>query len=341
MRTLRQGLSILLSACVTVAAAQGTGVPRSASSCEDLAIPVDWSSMQKTALSLRGAYANSQFKQVGATFACLDRSSRRFSGGEAASSAVYWTFRLKRPVIGPPDRLDQLAASWLVEEPISMYAQFAQLRARYDRAWAERGGNFASTTGRSKLDDFYSTLGDLDKRLRATSPQLKNTAIWSNLMLATLLDETQPSMDPVQVFEEGVRRWPTYFDHYEVMLSRLLPRWGGNWPSADAFIKAAAGQHAASEGDTLYARLYDTVFNQKYLPDETGVDKQRFEKSSREWMARFPSAEGLNRIASDACLLENEKLFRDAYDRIPESDVKPVHWNYLAQRAPCVARFKR
>jgi hypothetical protein len=332
--------SLALSLCLVAASTQAAPSPTTSPSCADPSVTVDWSSMQKTAVLMRVAYVNARFASVEASMACLDQSAERFAGGEAASSAVYWTFRLKRPSLGSSEEQRQRAVAWRATSPSSIYAQFAQLRQQYDQAWVERGSNSANGTNPAKFGAFYATLATLDAQLRSAPRELQNTAIWNNLMLATLLDERQPTSDPGELYRNAVRRWPMYLDFHEVMLSRLLPRWGGTWGAAERFINTVARNTWVTDGDTLYARLYDSIFGHNYMPGETFVDRERLEKSLREWMNRFPTPENLNRIASAACLLHNESLFRNAYARMGEADITPATWSYQAQPEACLARFK-
>ena len=270
---------------------------------------------------------------------CLADSSRRFAGGEDGWSAIYWTFRLKSPSLGTPDEQIRRAADWVSVSPRSVFARFAKLRVVYDDAWIQRGGALARDTAEDKFRIFHFLLSDLETRLEAADADVRDTPLWANLMLATLLDEQRPRRDPAAVFVAGVRRWPRYYDFYEVMVSRLLPRWGGSWPAVESFIGKSSASLAATDGDSLYARLYVAVFNARYSPDETSLNSDRMRTSLRDWLARYPSVENLNLIASTACLLNDGPLFREAYGRLAVNEVTPSTWYRQIQRNECVARF--
>jgi hypothetical protein len=66
---------------------------------------------------------------------------------------------------------------------------------------------------------------------------MRNSPIFQNLLLAVVLDMPKSRVKPLAVFEEGVRRWPEYYDFYEVSLTRLGPMWGGSWDAVDQFMK--------------------------------------------------------------------------------------------------------
>ncbi len=82
--------------------------------------------------------------------------------------------------------------------------------------------------------------------------------------------------DPVKsrgYFEEGVRRWPEYYDFYEVYVSRLVPKWGGSWGAVDQFISSWSVKRLSSEGDSMYARLYTNLISAELRPTSHALFK--------------------------------------------------------------------
>jgi hypothetical protein len=299
---------------------------------------VDWSSQPRTVERLQIAYVNEIFERLDHAMSCLSSSTRRFAGGESAPSAIYFVFRSKSPFMGTLEARARRTASWNAQTG-SMFAEFALLRQGYDAAWTVRGDAYAQSVSPEKFRAFYGELAELESRMMAASPKLRDTAIWHNLMLSTVLDQQHPRSDPKAVFVSAVQRWPEYYDFQDVMLGKLLPRWGGSWPDVDTFVTQWARNTVASEGDYLYSWLYVSVLRRSSRASETMLDPKRMDRSLREWVRRYPTPENFNIIASAACEIDDRDLFREVYGRLAEAEVKPSTWLYYSQREPCVARY--
>ncbi|UUZ71897.1 hypothetical protein LP415_24785 [Polaromonas sp. P1(28)-8] len=103
---------------------------------------------------------------------------------------------------------------------------------------------------------FAIRLQQAEKKLLEAPKALKDNPLWHFLLLEIALNSNKVENSPQIVFENAVKRWPRGFAFYELLLTRMTPRWGGSWDLIDTFVKNSSQRLRASEGDSMYARLY-------------------------------------------------------------------------------------
>ena len=139
-------------------------------------------------------------------------------------------------------------------------------------AWSARGSRPARDVPDSGFKLFNDGLLAAERALMSARPTLRATAIWQNMLLAVVLDSRQSKQNAGQIFTDGVRQWPGYYDFYELVLTRLVPSWGGSWDTVDQFITSWADRLRATEGDSVYARFYSSVVLDGYSPYATKIN---------------------------------------------------------------------
>lgn len=154
-----------------------------------------------------------------------------------------------------------------------MFVRFAELRLRYAMAWNARGADVAGNVPTEGWRLFNEGLAQTEQAILAAPAELKDSPILQNLHLAVVQDISESKTSPRAVFEEGVRRWPDYYDFYEVALTRLVPKWGGSWDAVDAFI-AHWSKGLAKTSDALLPlifRIGESVFERFNLEGLIGM----------------------------------------------------------------------
>jgi hypothetical protein len=287
---------------------------------------VDYSDHDETVLRLRKLYQAGRFAELDGALTCLMLQTQRFQSGKPGASAVYWMFRRQMPAPGvnPDDSLH--VQRWRRERPSSIYAQFAELRLMYAMAWNERGSDYARNVPEEGWKRFRQGLLNAEQEILNAPEQLRNTPIWQNLLLAVVQDARGIENGAEAVFEEGVRRWPGYYDFYEVFLTRLVPKWGGSWEAVDQFINYWSANRQSSEGNSLYARLYMSVIRSGVNPYETKISWQQMKASLEDLVARYPDASHMNVAASYACGYRDVAYLNVTLKRIRPVDMNPSAW---------------
>jgi len=332
-------LTVLMGAALFIGPAHAN-TPQSPStvSVKDCALlsEINYQDQNEVIARLRHLYQASNFAELDATLACLLNDPKKFQSGKPGASAVYWFFRREMPAPGVEDAQAARVKAWQKQKPDSVFAAFAELRLMYALAWNVRGSDYAKDTPGGSMQAFQQGLLQSEKLLLDARQDYRHTPIWQNLLLAVSLDAQHPQSDPGAVFKEGVSRWPNYYDFHELILTRLVPRWGGSWETADAFIVGWTRQLQTSEGESLYARLYASLILGGADPRETRLDWPRMKRSLDELIKRYPDPVHKNWAATLACVHGDPAYYKLAMQRIGPQDLRPAAWVAGTAPATCL-----
>lgn len=312
----------------------GAGAATLSSECPT-SVAFDLSSMNNTVAGLLSLYSSERYQQLDEALGCLMRPEVSFSSGRPGASAAYWFYRKQMPAPGADAAEPARIAKWKAQRPGSAFAKFAELRFSYADAWRARGGAYASQTPDEALKLFMQKLGECEKAILAAPAEVRDTPLAQNLLLAVVTDGGGTSK-PMDVFREGVAKWPNYYDFYEVLLSRLVPRWGGTWQAVDRFVGYWTDKRRDIEGDAMYARLYASLLMKHEDPDESLLDWTRMKRSLDDLVERYPGKENLNLAVSMACLYDDADYYKQISKKLGEDGVDGSYWVPLGDPALCV-----
>jgi hypothetical protein len=253
-------------------------------------------------------------------------SKKRFVNGDSPASAAYWAFRRLMPAPRTNESHQGKISRWRDAVPASYFVPFAQSRLMYANAWNVRGSGFAGSVSKESWELFGIRMQEAEKILLDAPEALKDTPYWHHLLLAITQDSSQSSNSVDAVFEEAVKRWPTYFDFYELRLTRLVPKWGGSWEQVESFIDKWSTQLARSEGSSVYARLYVSVKKQGVTPEQTRMDWAKMKRGFEDLVQRYPSRDFKNLYASYACFARDKVAFSAALRSLTPEELQPQEW---------------
>ncbi len=302
-----------------------TGASAAAVDCARMAV-LDYASHDGTVENLRRLFRAGQFAQLDEALDCLHQSPRRFTSGRTGASAVYWLFRREMPAPGTTPEASNAMLAWKKQRPQSMFVRFGELRVQYGTAWNARGSDLARNVPEEGWRLFHEALGQVEQAILALPSQMRNSPIFQNLLLAVVLDMPKSRVKPLAVFEEGVRRWPEYYDFYEVSLTRLGPMWGGSWEAVDQFIAHWSKHLSKTEGDSMYARLYLSVIAAGARVRDTRISWPRLRASLDDLVSRYPDPVHKNLAASYACGFQDVAYLKVALQRIRPEELAPASW---------------
>ena len=238
----------------------------------------------------------------------------RFLSGKSGAIAVYWFFRLEMPGPGSDEDDSIRISKWTEAIPDSDYAKFGALRLMYAEAWNARGSKYASDTNESQFRRFYDRLLETESEILSRESRILDTPIAQNLLLAVILDSPAPQSDASEVFASAVQKWPEYYDFYEIVITRLVPKWGGSWEAVDGFIRFWSKAREETEGDSLYARLYYFVHSRRNEISDTRVDWPTLRSSLKTLVDKYPATEHWNVAASYACRYGDKDFYIESTD---------------------------
>jgi hypothetical protein len=285
----------------------------------------NWPSFVDTANRIAVLYLGEQFVLLDLAMADAVGSDKRFVDGNTPADAVYWAFRQMMRAPGTNPSHGDKISRWQTAMPGSAFATFAQARFAYGSAWNIRGNQYGSSVSKESWELFEIRLRETEQILLNAPQQLKDTPLWHRLLLAVTLDMSQPATSPQTLFANAVKRWPRQFGLYELILTRMTPKWGGGWQLVDESIREWSNQLSATEGQSLYARLYVSLINQENA-EEMGFDWNRLKMAFDDLIARYPSPVFKNFYASFACLAEDKPAFRMALAKLPPKEIDPSGW---------------
>ena len=192
----------------------------------------------------------------------------------------------------------------------SSFAEFAELRFSYSQAWNARGTKYANETREDQFKRFKEKLLETEKMILSKENKLKETPISYNLLMAVALDTNGTQTTAMDAFNYGVTNWPTYYDFYEVLLTRLVPKWGGSWEDVDGFINYWATNLKSTEANSIYARFYYNVHTHNRIdPRGTLVEWQKLKDSLTSLYDKYPTQEHFEIAASYACIYGDKDFY--------------------------------
>ena len=280
-----------------------------------------WPSWEQTLQQIDFLYEKEHFVLLERAMQDAASSQKQFVDGDSPASAVYWAFR---HMMSPGHR--GKLTRWREAVPASNFLPFAQARLEYASAWNVRGGGYAASVSKESWELFGVRLQKAEEILLDAPEALKATPYWHNLLLAIVLDSPRRKNAPDAVFAEGVKRWPRYFELYELRLTRLVPSWGGSWQQVESFIDHWTKEVAASEGTSLYARLYGSLKDQGVTPDQTAMNWPRIRRSFEDLTTRYPAPRFKNLYASYACFARDKDAFSAATAKMSWNDLDTQVW---------------
>lgn len=148
-------------------------------------------------------------------------------------------------------RLDQWAAKDAGALPLLFRAQY-----EFDAGWATRGHAFSNQTSPQRraafLEDMGKALADVNDAIH-----LDPRNPYSFYLKLRILHGRGLSSAFIAAFEEAIGNYPAYYPLYEIALTTLQPRWGGQIPAMYAFVdRYAGGAPQFSALKLLYLSLY-------------------------------------------------------------------------------------
>ncbi|MBC5765161.1 DUF4034 domain-containing protein [Ramlibacter albus] len=277
---------------------------------------------------LLNLYQEERYENLDALLACALQDKKTLKSGKPANAVIYQFYRRAMHAPGSTPAEVQRVQNWAAKRPTSLFAEFAALRLRYAMAWNTRGGRVASKTADEQMRAFQQQMSELEAAMYRASAELRGTPMWHQLLLALAGDARTQRADLASAFDTGVKLWPTNYDFHDVMLTRLVPRWGGSWEMVESFITHYAVQRKdARESDAMYARLYgNMLLATREDPRSTRLDSKRLLRGIDALNDLYPDQRHRNLAASLACFYRDPALFKKHAAYLAGTDYRTSGW---------------
>ena len=257
----------------------------------------------------------------------LATSDQQFSNGFPKAGTVWWGIRRMTQGMDSKTPESNKLRPWTAAVPHSNFVVIGEAQNLYDQAWGFRGEGVASTVSPEAWKLFHRKLREAEDLLLAAPQLTKDTPVWHFTMLYLALNSPELKTKPDALFQDAIKRWPRHFPMYELVLGYQVPKWGGSWQKVDLLVDHWSRGLAATEGDSVYARLYVLLFQGgDDLPKGLKMNWQRMKTSLEDLIKRYPEPYFKNVYAGYACKLRDKAAFAKAIGMVPKKDVIKEGW---------------
>src|SRR5262245_2948669 len=120
--------------------------------------------------------------------------------------------------------------------PKSAFAPVVQAMHLNAMAWRARGNGYSSTVTDEGWALFKERNKEAWKVIQASKKDGARMPTWYEEAIDVGLDANIPSDELMEIFNEGIERFPGYEPIYYALIRQFAPVWGGSYEEADAFI---------------------------------------------------------------------------------------------------------
>ena len=239
-----------------------------------------------------------------------------------------------------PDQLFVYLSEWRRAYPDSVYPSLLEAMVFSQWAWSSRGGGFAKSVTAQQWQLFRIRIDLALAVLEEIAPRATTHPLWYQLSIHTALDESQPLDEIRQLYQQGVKKNPSYMPLHTAMLRVLLPRWQGSASEVAEFI----GRTTISGNNTDYARLFWAYSryerDNENLFDESPVSWSRIRDGFGRLIREHPASDyWVNAYANLACRERNRAEYQRIRDDL-STRTSSTAWSSSLSLADCDKRFE-
>jgi hypothetical protein len=220
----------------------------------------------------------------------------------------------------------QTLLRWREKNPTSRAAAIAEAIYWNAYAWNARGSGAASTVTDEGWALYSERLEKAAAALAGSKGYASSSPLWDyeTILLARAVD--RPIAERLELFAQATKKEKMFVAFYTATVEGLTPKWGGDWKLVDEFVRSAVAASKSSEGQSLYARLYDRIdecdcggFD---LLRDTLVTWPDLKRGFDDLIRLYPhSGWNLNRYAAYACIAKDREAYLSLRARIGEAAI--------------------
>lgn len=227
------------------------------------------------------------------------------------------------------NRLDKMKKRY----PKSAILALADAEYWYEYAWHARGNGVASTVSPEGWKLFRQRLQTSEQVLKESKAYASDLPVWYFLMLRVEFEQGRSQETILSTFKQAVERYKLFYPNYLVMVSYILPKWGGSWQAVDNFANWSVNYTRGELGDILYARIYwdvdEDMWKNRTFFTRTRVSWKKMKASFQTILNRHPKSYwDMNYYAKFACLAGDRETFLSLRKKIGKH-VAVTPWYYL------------
>ena len=186
-----------------------------------------------------------------------------------------------------------------------------------------RGGGWSNTVSEPAWQKYHARLAAARHVLESSAAVSRASPEWFAEMQYIALGEGWAQPAYTALFDEAVRREPTYYFYYFNAGEYFLPRWHGSDAELRRFVDDAVRRTQASEGQTLYARVWWSllwaVHDKTFAPGR--AEWPRMRQGFEDILRVYPDNWNANAFAFYACMAGDWPTYASASRRMSSPEL--------------------
>jgi hypothetical protein len=230
----------------------------------------------------------------------LDLMASEFRKNQTQFANGYWKLTLfyaalcdletEAPEGDWQNRID-LLQHWFEEDPDSITPRVAFARGLVVYAWHARGNSWAWKVPSDAWPLVYERVAQAKRILEAARNLPEKCPYWYTTWMTAALLGRVSRQEYDEVYDEGIKNFPTYAPLYFAKVWYLQERWFGTRGEWEKFAAECGRKFGRNQNDILYAQIVWFLHDQHIFGDpiaESGADWFRVRRGFDAMRRRYP-----------------------------------------------------
>lgn len=214
--------------------------------------------------------------------------------------------------------------AWVEKSPASMPAHLVRAKFYHDVGWLRRGHGYVNTVSEDGMRAFMDAMGNGEADVNRAL-QLDSTEPFLQSLRLEILRGYGYSDKMGLALQESVSKFPAFFPPYDLTLSTLQPKWGGNIDTMFRFVD----HFRSTDPDGIAAKLLDidvyryllSTASTQCLDNGENSAYQQLSECVREFMKANTTVERESRLVEALTALgkRNDYLATKAVEKLISS----------------------
>ena len=265
---------------------------------------------------VRFGFAQESYDKLEALAERLRNEKTRYASGTWKLTDYYFVFHnlwigdvKNRP--NDWSQMHQRIDAWAKQFPQSPTPIIVRSIVLMQEAWKVRGSGYAKSVPPTAWKTFQELVQKAHDNLRSTKAISARDPHWYTVM-ATIHKVSGSSRYALMTdVEEGIDRFPQYYQTYFHAIESFLPKWGGSVDEVEFFADYALTKTRQTQGDAIYTRIYWYLFQIEFhyhLFRSTRVRWDVMKSGMEDVLKDYQDEWNLQNFAVFACLAEDRPM---------------------------------
>ena len=266
----------------------------------------------------------------------LDRLSEKYRKNEERTSSGLWKltifyYGLNKALEGEAkdkdlwDSLLEKSNKWINTSPTSPAAYITKGIILNNYAWSIRGGTFAHKVPKEAWKPFKEMLKLAKLHMLSSKKIASSDPHWYEITARILTGLNNDNHYFLKHVNEGLDKYPKYYELYFAAITHLAPRWHGDKNQIESFANDAVSRTKTSEGMGMYARIYwyasQTHYDEKLFLD-SNVVWEKMREGIKDVIKDYPDSWNIQNFAFFSCLAKDKETTHMLFEKMTKPMIK-------------------